>query len=404
MIHTTPDKTPSPQFTAMVSSFFGSAAGNIRSPVWICGLEPGGGFSPDIPIPVSNLAPYSFEDLQCWTADDFFGSFWGDSSPLCWAVAKILVGLKDGRYDSTRFRNRETLRKTLAADNLVGPNGLALVLNAFPISMQGVNQRSKSWQTYRVRLENGTAMPIREWSGLDDYPKYEAFVFANRGQIYASKVQEYRPQIIICCGNQDRHERLFGVKDNQEDLLKSLVPDMLEPYKENRPGKLAIFARSRLFRVPHEGADTSTLVFVVPFPSGSNGLVANVDFDDLTWGIRRIGQAYFGEQNWLKGWRPEGKRDVLTADESKRYADLANERQALHALAEAASFELAQIEVLPPETVGTAVFLQETRAQQILLMTRLREKIAAVDEKILTMRRHFQRKNTEEAPDFNRME
>ena len=80
MIHTTPDKTPSPQFTAMVSSFFGSAAGNIRSPVWICGLEPGGGYSPDIPIPVSNLAPYSFEDLQCWTADDFFGSFWDDSS------------------------------------------------------------------------------------------------------------------------------------------------------------------------------------------------------------------------------------------------------------------------------------------------------------------------------------
>ena len=136
---TTSDRTPSPQFKAMVSSFFGSAAGNIRSPVWICGLEPGGGYSPDIPIPVSNLAPYSFEDLQCWTADDFFGSFWGDSSPLCWAVAKILVGLKDGRYDSTRFRNRETLRKTLAADNLVGPNGLALVLNAFPISMQGVN-------------------------------------------------------------------------------------------------------------------------------------------------------------------------------------------------------------------------------------------------------------------------
>lgn len=399
MIHTTPDKTPSPQFTAMVSSFFGSAAGNIRSPVWICGLEPGGGFSPDIPIPVSTFAPYSFEDLQCWTADDFFGSFWDDSSGFCQAVAKMLVGLKDGGYDSKRLRDC----KTLAAENLVGPDGLALVLNAFPISMQGVSRRRGSWQTYRVRLENGTAMPIRDWSGLDDYPKYEAFVFANRLQIYASKVQEYRPQIIICCGIQDRHERLFGVKDNQEDLLKSLVPDMLEPYKENRPGKLEIFARSRLFRVPHEGADTSTLVFVVPFPSGSNGLVKNVDFDDLTWGIRRIGQAYFGEQNWLNGWRPERKRDVLTADESKRYADLANERQALHALAQAVSFELAQIEGLTPETVGTAVFLQEARAQQILLMTRLREKIAAVDEQIQTMRRHFHRKN-EEAPDFNRME
>lgn len=387
MTQTTSDRTPSPQFKAMVSSFFGSAAGNIRSPVWICGLEPGGGYSPDIPIPVSNLAPYSFEDLQCWTADDFFGSFWDDSSGFCQAVAKILVGLKDGRYDSTRPRDR----KTLAADNLVGPDGLALVLNAFPISMLGVSQRGKSWQTYRVRLENGTAMPIREWSGLDEYGKY---VFANRRQIYASKVQEYRPQIIICCGIHDRHERLFGVKDNQEDLLKSLVPDMLEPYKENRPGKLAIFARSRLFRVPHEGADTSTLVFVVPFPSGSNGLVANVDFDDLTWGIRRIGQAYFGEQNWLKGWRSEGKRDVLTADESKRYADLANERQALQDLAQAASSELSKIEVLAPEAVGTPAFLQETRTQQILLMKRLREKISAVDKEIQTMRKDFHKRLT----------
>lgn len=59
------------EFKRMVESFYGCTAGNINSPIWLCGLEWGGGHDPSVPIPTQDLEPYGFEELHCWTAKEF---------------------------------------------------------------------------------------------------------------------------------------------------------------------------------------------------------------------------------------------------------------------------------------------------------------------------------------------
>lgn len=51
----------SENFTKLVESFYGSTIGNVRSPVWMCGLEWGGGYDSKIPILESELEPYGLE-------------------------------------------------------------------------------------------------------------------------------------------------------------------------------------------------------------------------------------------------------------------------------------------------------------------------------------------------------
>lgn len=53
----------SENFTKLVESFYGSTIGNVRSPVWMCGLEWGGGYDSKIPILESELEPYGLEDV-----------------------------------------------------------------------------------------------------------------------------------------------------------------------------------------------------------------------------------------------------------------------------------------------------------------------------------------------------
>ena len=67
----------SENFTKLVESFYGSTVGNIQSPVWLCGLEWGGGYDPETPILESELEPYGMEDLQATSLQDFIDSFLG---------------------------------------------------------------------------------------------------------------------------------------------------------------------------------------------------------------------------------------------------------------------------------------------------------------------------------------
>lgn len=67
----------SENFTKLVESFYGSTIGNVRSPVWMCGLEWGGGYDSKIPILESELEPYGLEDIQTTSLQDFIDNFLG---------------------------------------------------------------------------------------------------------------------------------------------------------------------------------------------------------------------------------------------------------------------------------------------------------------------------------------
>lgn len=106
------------EFKRMVESFYGCTAGNINSPVWFCGLEWGGGYDASVPIPIQDLEPYGFEELQSWSIKDYWSNFWAGGSKFCQAVVKLLIGIRDGEYDKKR---RTWDPNILAETNLIGP-------------------------------------------------------------------------------------------------------------------------------------------------------------------------------------------------------------------------------------------------------------------------------------------
>ena len=132
-------ETKSIAFDDVVRSFYGCTSGNIDSPVWICGLEWGGGLSIEAPTPIEAFTPYGFEELQCLDTKDFECSFWASRSPFCRAVIKILSVLLKGELLS--WKDFSDLEK----EGIVCRDGMALVLNANPISFASQDEAKREW-------------------------------------------------------------------------------------------------------------------------------------------------------------------------------------------------------------------------------------------------------------------
>lgn len=369
------------EFKRMVESFYGCTAGNINSPVWFCGLEWGGGYDASVPIPIQDLEPYGFEELQSWSISDYWSNFWAGGSKFCQAVVKLLIGIRDGEYDKKR---RTWDPNILAETNLIGPKGLALTLNAFPISMHGTAQRWNSWDTYKIRLSDGTPLPLKEWTKLNTFGDYSKFVFKYRTAIYSNELQKRRPQLVVCFGYNDGHERLFGVKEGQKQLPES--------FPCSGSGNIDCF----LYMVPHVNSDTYSLVLVIPFPNGSSGLNSDTKFTTIAKKITEIGRKYFGE-NWLKSWPRERQPDLLTESEEIDYKILQDRKHDLSEVVKAASFELAKLETLESQLSnnknnnnGTLFeYISSVKQQQHQLMVTLTKQIRDLEKKINEMRDNF---------------
>ena len=89
------------------------------------------------------------------------------------------------------------------------------------VSMHGTAQRWNSWNTYQVRLADGTPLLLKDWTNLHTYDDYSKFVFQYRTSTYSNELQKRRPQLVVCFGYNDGHERLFGVKERQLSLPDS---------------------------------------------------------------------------------------------------------------------------------------------------------------------------------------
>lgn len=369
------------EFKRMVESFYGCTAGNINSPIWLCGLEWGGGHDPSVPIPIQDLEPYGFEELHCWTTKEFWANFWASESKFCQAVVKLLIGIRDGEYTS---RKRPWNLDFLTETNLIGPKGLALTLNAFPISMHGTAQRWNNWNTYQVRLADGTPLLLKDWTNLHTYDDYSKFVFQYRTSTYSNELQKRRPQLVVCFGYNDGHERLFGVKEGQLSL-----PDS---FPCSGSGSNDCF----LYLVPHTNSDTYSLILVTPFPQGSYGLNSDEKIKIVTKKITEIGRKYFGE-NWLKSWPRERQPDLLSESEENEYTILLNRKKKLADVVHAASFELAKLEILESQLSNDKSkecktildHILSAKQEQHLLMTNLTKQILVLDKHITDIRTAF---------------
>lgn len=282
----------SENFTKLVESFYGSTVGNIQSPVWLCGLEWGGGYDPETPILESELEPYGMEDLQATSLQDFIDSFWAAKSPFCRNTMKLLCELyncTDPKEKASYGQNWETWEKL----GIVGSNGLALILNAYPISFENRSVAGKSWDKYKIRTAGDELNPISlsEWTGIENFEKYLGVVVERRSKIYANERKSRSPKLIICFGiqHQEAFFKLWGVEGEYAELefnFDKPFDPTLQSAQLPTPNCFATWA-------------DDTLVAVVPFPSGSNGLNSDDRIKNVSaWLYHAVSEKYGSD--WLK--------------------------------------------------------------------------------------------------------
>lgn len=263
----------------VVKSFYGCTGGNIFSPVWLCGLEWGGGYDASEPILIDGLTPHYFDDLHCFTVQEFRDSFWAPGSAFCRNVIKILMAAQEGTYTGGYTNNFDVLSKR----KIVGPYGLALILNTFPISMKGRNEASKSWDEYQVRLEDGSVESLKEWSGLSSFYEYKDYVINNRSAIFTQQRMERLPRLIVCFGYEDYLKLWGGDSKLDEGHICSLG---------SGGNDCSFYWLSNGERKPR------TLLLITPFPSGPYGLTKDIQFKNVFEKVNELCITEFGS-NWL---------------------------------------------------------------------------------------------------------
>lgn len=275
----------SENFTKLVESFYGSTIGNVRSPVWLCGLEWGGGYDSKVPILESELEPYGFEDLQTTSWQDFEANFWAAKSPFCQNTMKILYKLYNCTKPKTEASYDQDL-ETWEELGIVGVNGLALILNAFPISFEDRSAARKEWGKYKVRTakDERNPIPLSEWSGQNSFGDYTNFVVEHRSKVYSAERKLRKPKLIICFGKQslDHFLKLWDIEGKEPDL-KFNFDDTFNPDFESKgfPNCVGYWA-------------DETLVAVVPFPKIiSDERLKNIS----TWLYNEVSKKY--GPNWL---------------------------------------------------------------------------------------------------------
>lgn len=279
----------SENFTKLVESFYGSTIGNVRSPVWMCGLEWGGGYDSKIPILESELEPYGLEDIQTTSLQDFIDNFWASGSPFCRNTMKILCELYNCTEPETEASYDQDWEPWEEL-GIVGVNGLALILNAFPISFENRRVLGKKWNEYKVRTTKDERNPIllSEWTGLKNFDEYIKFVVKHRSKIYSNERKLRKPKLIICFGKQslDTFLDLWDV----ESRTPSLAFNFDDPFNPDFESK----SHPNCFAYWTD----ETLVAVVPFPGGPNGIKSKPRITNVsTWLYNAVAKRY--GPNWL---------------------------------------------------------------------------------------------------------
>lgn len=277
-------KIMSGNFKKLVESFYGSTIGNVQSPVWLCGLEWGGGCDPKTPILESEFEPYSLEDIQATSLQDFIDSFWDAHSPFCRNTMKVLCELyncTDPGEKASYCQSWETWERL----GIVGANGLALVLNAFPISFGNRDVAAAQWNEYKVRTMDDAhnTIPLRDWTGLNSFWEYKDFVVKHRSKIYSNERKFRKPKLIICFGKQslDNFLDLWAVEDKNPAMTFNFDdPFNLDFESKSNPNCFAYWA-------------DETLVAVVPFPNGPSGLTSDERIKNVsTWLYNAVFKKY----------------------------------------------------------------------------------------------------------------
>ena len=277
--------SPPQLFQDFVSSFAGCSSGNVNSPVWICGLEHGGGLLEDEYITEKWLRERicKFEDLHVNSAEAFMQNFFVSESPFCHGVLRALAVLKFGKVPEDFQTNTQWLEHR----GLIGSQGLALVLNAYPVTMKSRSHSNSAWDSkYKIQREDGSKELFKDWVSLPYFWLYKKWTIAVRKIPFIQVRERKAPKLIICAGSNEVHDffELWGVSWKGAEI----IPD---PQKELQPVYMS-YAQNK-----HGPNDT--IVAVVPFFGYQKSTLNSYErYNRIIKLLRDRCINYFGE-NWL---------------------------------------------------------------------------------------------------------
>lgn len=211
-------------FRQAAASLYGCNGGNPESPIWLCALEWGGGYSttepedPEDPEkgfaawaePVEAIKP---ETLKGWIKGDFNGDGRGRrGGSAFWRVqVSLLKAIIDAGVD-----DKKDPSEWVDAYRFLDEGRYGLSLNAFPVSMAGRTSAWKRWREDKVLKVGEDSLSFSEWTGFDTFYQYLDWVVETRRETFCAFRRRYRPAIIYCGGKSDANRFLQVWTDEQD--------------------------------------------------------------------------------------------------------------------------------------------------------------------------------------------
>ena len=192
-----------------LKNIWGCEGGCWESPIWVCGLEPGGsGFIDLGEIPESIIE----RDNKKIQTDEKSFKNWLNEYPfnryLYHFYGYLLTDKKNFNVDS--FVNE--LKKYFYDDSGNFKNKLICKLNLYPLKRKNHNE----WKNLEFFCKGIYLGSPSQYLTLEEY--YE-FVLPGRRKLFEKLVDRYNPKIIICLGSGEEQSffDVFGINKNENE-------------------------------------------------------------------------------------------------------------------------------------------------------------------------------------------
>lgn len=281
-------------FEAAASSLYGINGGNPESPVWLCGLEWGGGYKQEEPEEPdfsqedeSDIQTLEPETVKKYLAGDFQGNGAGrpGGSAFYRSQIALLKAIIDGDF------GKDDPYTWVDEYGFFSKNRYGFSLNAFPVSMKGRTDGSRSWIEDKVLKVGDRILSFSEWTGIPTFQEYLDWCVKQRNKVFCTFRKKYHPAVIYC-GGKSEARRFFDVWADEGD-------------QDAGNGQFEFDGTVTKMRFEYcwlnnEGFNP-TLLVVGPFFGGQYGLNSYDDILECGQNIRRICDARFNDGGaWLQ--------------------------------------------------------------------------------------------------------
>lgn len=240
--------TVTQNFKDMALSFSGCDGGNLNSNIWTCGLEWGGGYENNIiPEDIFKALPLGAWDIGENTIVDNLNYQYNQK--LAWFFSYLLG------WDAEDYKNESV------TNGLYCKNGIGFKMNAFPISFP--DRDSVTWLPKTI-----------DQTGFNNFSEYKNWCVEHRGAYFHDLIKIHSPKLVLCTGIESSTEFMDFFRCDESSIK------------------------------PQDGFNigltnnAKTLITVVPFFGGPNGINSYEKMETLTGQIDAYAKDHFGSKKW----------------------------------------------------------------------------------------------------------